>query len=304
MKDYVNRPSIEFVVHDLLKGLTINKDYIIAGGFIRDEAFGLNPKDIDVFVREGATETELDWELLTQGRSDLVFCENKGSDSDYIDPRTQAGGLRYMAGLNMADVHTDWIEARIPPPDPEIDQFHNNPAAEIRLEGAPLATLYGGRRSAQVKVTEIEEDSIQKDRQIARVEESVYSGQRFAINFIHCTVTKGFTPENLVDTFDYDLVQGYVADDLSLVLPKNYAKAIASKTVTLYNNTSERAFNKSLRRVSNWLCRAGYKDWKLSTVERNQSFFDKIKSPYKDFINRNGRPTKHEKFPASPMSVW
>lgn len=261
MKEYRFKPSIDWLVNTVLKDLTINKDYIIAGGFIRDEALELLPKDIDIFVRDGVCETELDWELLVRSIPGFRHSALLGNLGDYA-PVTGPGDT-----LNSAL----WTPQR---------------------RTWDVAT---GQQVEEPK------DSVQALRTILKVEEVFYDSCSFPINFIHCTVEKGFTPENLVDTFDYNLVQGYVGDDLSLILPKDFEKARETKLVTIYHNDSPKCLDKSVQRVEKWLARRKEtrNKWKIEVKAPNLSFLmDKITSPYKDFIKRNGKPFKNEQLKA------
>lgn len=272
MEQYTYKKTIQHIVEKVLPTLTINKDYVIAGGFVRDSAIDLDPKDIDIFIKDGTFSTELDFELMIASAEPTHF-QTLGNPNPYND------------SMSIMPHHSD----------DEIDTLIRG--VHINQE---FTMMYGGVTTTLAPSKPVS----QNGKTISSVQEVHIRESYFPLNFIHCTIDKGFTPENLIDTFDYDLVQGYVKDDLSLALPKGFEKAVEKKTVTIWDNPDRNAAQKTLSRVSDWLNRNSSirKQWKFEVKPRNQSFVEKIYSPYKDFVNRNGHP-KHYDFKTSSMSM-
>lgn len=251
MEKYIYKKTIQHIVENVLPTLTINKDYVIAGGFVRDSALDLEPKDIDIFIKDGTFSTELDFELMIASVEPIHF-QTLGNPNPYNDSMSI-----------MPPPAPTWRGARI-----EADE-HDALIRGVHIN-QEFTMMYGGVTTTLAPSKPVS----QNGKTISSVQEVHIRESYFPLNFIHCTIDKGFTPENVIDTFDYDLVQGYVKDDLSLALPKGFEKAVEKKTVTIWDNFDRIAAQKTLSRVSDWLNRNSKmrKQWKFEVKPRNQTF--------------------------------
>ncbi len=246
IKDSYLRGCVEFIVKDLLKDLTINKDYIIAGGFVRDAHLGLSPKDIDVFINDARFPVKLDFEMMIYNAGATHVKLLSGEEAE-----------KY-AGQRATSV-SDWAVKLLNPTPP-----------------APIP---------------------QDAKEITCVQDTLFPVCSYPIQFIHCTLDKGFTPRSLINTFDYNVIRGYVDNDLNLALADEAVEGFETKTVKTYIPKGHTSFRKTEDRVFDWVDRkAPYLSvWTFTqAVEDPQtvSYFKKTVTPYLDRIMpKNGHST-------------
>jgi hypothetical protein len=287
VEQYLYKATIQQLATKLLCGLVINRDYVIAGGFVRDSLLDLEPKDIDVFIDNKVFPSEIDFEMFVSengGRIKLT-----GTRDHYTSNNTITG----------------------------------NPAAEIILDAAPIVAntgdvLFDPRTrsftySFATTAPKQEEPvrDLQFGREIHRTYDVLYDSVLFTINFIFTTIDKGFTPENLVDTFDCNLVQAYIANDLSLVPHKTFEQSVRDKTAIIWVEGDDKDARKSKSRFISWSGRnRSTYSWTYNLKSRHITVPDKIRKyiaegPYKSFINRNGKPSRDAQLkayaPAMPV---
>lgn len=274
MKDYIYKATIQQLVAKLLAGLEINRDYVIAGGFVRDSLLGLEPKDIDVFIDNKAFPSPLDFELYVSENGGHF--KQTGTVSQYTTSQP-------MPTLTIEDEFAPVVEAR-------LDQA-------IRARNGSV--LYNPM-TVTMKGEEPSRPNLQMGREIHCTYDVLYESIFFTVNFIFTTIDKGFTPENLVDTFDCNLVQAYIDKDLNLVPHKTFEESLKTTTAIIYTGATKDETNKSVERFAKWAGRSrATMGWRFEEKNRYITTVDRVKKyiadgPYKSFINRNGKPSKNE----------
>lgn len=277
MKDYIYKGNIQQLVTKLLTGLEINRDYVIAGGFVRDSLLDLEPKDIDVFIDNKVFPSPLDFELYVSENGGQF--KQTGTVNQYTNPAREQ--VLLTPWNEAQDITTAQLDAHYAGlPDVETDKRVEGPSRELQM-----------------------------GREIHCTYDVFYGSILFTVNFIFTTIDKGFTPENLVDTFDCNLVQAYIDKDLNLVPHKTFEESLKTTTAIIYTGATKDETNRSVERFAKWTGRSrATMGWRFEEKNRHITTVEKVKKhiadgPYKSFINRNGKPSKNEQLKTYASAV-
>jgi hypothetical protein len=254
------KDTLSWIINNLMKDYTLNKDYIIAGGFVRDTHLGLSCKDLDIFINSETVTDILKFETSVYEKNPFDF---RTLGLEQLENYTRPNG-HFLTGTNndVFIVHGDGFQTP-----------RRNSARIIKVNET---------------VKEIPSSSIQDGRTIDTVQQANFEEIFYPVEFIWCTIKKGFTPRNLVETFDYNIIKGWVVSPEEICFTEEAVKGFKNKEIVYYEN-NEKTSSRLQRTLSKLIPSKSSPRWKVTYREPSKSVMEKFTSPYREFVKNNGK---------------